>query len=165
MKTLATIKAVCEARGISEKLARSVLRQLGGGEAARDSLRDVARGGADAGFCGFTYYSDTVDFFRRNRAEVVALVERMASDLGEGVVDMVAGFQCLGGRDMKREHCGALDGRAAAHNRAVVAEFTPSVSRCLYGGRLTDEDTEVANALAWFALEEVARAFDDYENE
>lgn len=43
----------------------------------------------------------------------------------------------------------------------MLAEYLPSVSRCLYGGRLKDEDTDVANALAWFALEEVARAFEE----
>ena len=32
------------------------------------------------------------------------------------------------------------------------------IGECLYGGRLTDAHTQIANALAWFALEEVARA-------
>lgn len=39
-----------------------------------------------------------------------------------------------------------------------------SIARCLYGGRIrpgNDEDTQVANALAWFALEEVAQAIAD----
>lgn len=41
--------------------------------------------------------------------------------------------------------------------QTALAEYYPSVSRCLYGGRLTEDDNDVANALAWFALEEVGR--------
>lgn len=133
MKTTAT---VIDESGISAKLIRSVIRQLGD----RDSLRDVSRGGADAGFPGFTYYTDTSKFFRRNRADIVALVERMADDLGEEPVAMVAGFNCL-----EDDH-----------------DTRKSAAKCLYGGKLTDDDVLVENALAWFALEEVARAFCDY---
>ena len=74
MKT--TAKKVSERRGISEKLVRAVLRQLGGGSEAWDTLRDVCRGGADAGFCGFTWHKDTVGFFKRYRREIVALAEQ-----------------------------------------------------------------------------------------
>lgn len=86
--------------GIPLKLIRNVARQIGD----KDRLEDVARHGADAGYPGFTYYSDT---------------------------------------------------------GAAKAEYLPSVYRCLGGGRLTDEDDIVANALAWFAAEEVARALFD----
>jgi hypothetical protein len=130
-----TTKQASERSGISEALVRAVVRQLGG----RDYLADVARHGADAGFPGFMYYSDTVAFFKRNRAAILALVESMANDLGEEPLAMVAHFNCL----------------APADNQEKA-----SIARCLYGGRLTDDDTQVANALAWFALEEVARAFE-----
>lgn len=152
MKT--TAKQLAEKCGISERLIRGVLRQLGGGDEAWNSLRDVCSGGASGGFCGFTYYKDTVGFFKRYRAEIVELARSMADDLGEGVVEMVAGFNCLGGQGLKY---GASD-----HDRkAARAEYIDSAGRCIYGGRLTDEDTNVANALAWFALEEVARAAED----
>lgn len=143
--TRLTAKAVAERSGISERLIRGVLRQLGGGTEAWDSLRDVCRGGADAGFCGFTYYRDTVGFFKRYRREIVALAEQQAREFGENVAEMVAGFRCLG----------------------IKADDTigqSSVMRCLGGGRLRDggekgdQDDLVANALAWYALEEVARA-------
>lgn len=122
---------------ISPRLIRSVARTVG-----KDYLPDLARHGADGGFPGITYYRDTVAFFKRNRSAIVALVEDMASDLGEGPVDLVAGFRCLGGGRESRDR-----------------DLMASVSRCLYGGRLRDEDTHVANALTWFACEEVARAF------
>lgn len=126
--------------GISPKLCRAVIRQLGGDrDEALDTLRDVCRGGANAGFPGFTYYKDTSEFFRQNRSEIVVKVKQMASDLGEEPMDMVAGFGCL----------------------TDDAETRESIGRCLYGGRLTDDDTKAENALAWFALEEVARALAD----
>jgi hypothetical protein len=130
-----TTKQAIDRSGISPKLVRAVLRQLGGGKEAKETLADVARGGADAGFSGFTYYTDTVPFFKRNRAEIVALVESMAEQLGDEPLAMVKGFRCL-------------DADSA------------SIARCLYGGRLTDDDTYTENALTWFALEEVARAFE-----
>ena len=151
--TMKTVKEASERTGISEKLINSVIRQLGG----RESLADVCRGGADAGFSGFTYYSDTALFFKRNRKEIVELVQNMADDLGENPAEMVAGFQCLGGK--RSSGYGLESDREITRN--ILREYLPSVSRCLYGGRLTDDDTQVANALAWFALEEVARAFED----
>lgn len=151
-----TAKMVSENSGISEKLVRAVLRQLGGGAEAWDSLRDVAGHGADGGFGGFIYYTDTVGFFKRYRAEIVELARRMADDLGEGVVEMVAGFNCLGGQRL-RGRFGASD----SARKDALAEYIDSAGRCIYGGRLTDDDTNVANALAWFALEEVARAAED----
>ena len=145
MTTRLTAKAVSKRSGISERLIRGVLRQLGGGSEAWASLRDVCRGGADAGFHGFTYYRDTVGFFRRYRAEIVELAERQAQDFGQSVAEMVADFRCL---DI----------------RADDTIGQNSVLRCLGGGRLRDggeqgdQDDLVANALAWYALEEVARA-------
>lgn len=136
--------------GIDPALCRAVIRQIG----TREALEDVAKHGAGGGFPGFTYHSDTVPFFRRHRKAIVGLVERMADDLGENPADMVAGFQCLGGQQRRD----ALRGEPERNRREALREYLPSVSRCLYGGRLTDDDTQVANALTWFALEEVARA-------
>lgn len=148
-----TTKQVCEY--LPATLVRSVVRQIGG----KDYLRDVAEHGASGGFPGFTYYRDTVAFFKRHRADIVALVERMADDLGESPVEMVAGFGCIGGHAARSDY--DWQGNMTSERRNALREHFPSVSRCLYGGRLTDEDTTVANGLAWFALEEVARAFCD----
>ncbi len=133
-----TTKEVVENSNIPAKLVRAVVRQLGG----KESLGDIARHGIDGGFSGFIYYADTVAFFKRNRAEIAELARNMADDIGDRPMQLVAGFNCL--RD------------------SAPAEREASIARCLYGARLTDEDTEVANALAWFAGEEVARAFTDY---
>jgi hypothetical protein len=149
-----TIKIISERSGIPTRLIRAVLLQLGGGDDARESCRDIANYGVDGGFCGFTYYADTVKFFKAHRPDIVDLVNRMADDLGENPADMVAGFNCLGG---SRGVCVTTEQQKRELEQAK-REWLPSVSRCLYGGRLTDDDTQVANALAWFAAEEVARA-------
>ena len=128
-----TTAQVIEQTNIPASLVRSVVRQLGD----KESFRDIVRGGIDGGFRGFIYYSDTVAFFKRNREAIRDMAREQAQDFGQDVVSMVAGFRCLTDDYETRE----------------------SVARCLFGGRLTDDDTEVANALAWYAGEEVARAF------
>lgn len=147
-----TAQAIRESN-ISPRLIRAVLRQLNGD--AKNSLEDIANHGIDGGFHGFIYHKDTVAFFRRNRKEIVELVESMASELGEDPISVVIGFRCLGGRDLYQ---GSITER-----EKVRADYQASVGRCLYGGALSDKDLShhVANALAWFAGEEVARAFVD----
>ena len=134
-----TIKQVCEESIVPAKLVRAVVKQLGGGKEAIETLGDVYRHGADAGFCGFTYYTDTVRFYKRNRVDIVALAETMADDLGENVIEMVMNFGCLQ-LDKKDVHI---------------------IAKALYGDIKDDRVIEVVNALAWFSLEEVARAFYD----
>jgi hypothetical protein len=110
-------------------LQRAVIRRVG-----RDSLQDVANHGADAGYAGFTYYTDTCAFYAQHQTRIARMVEEMADDLGETPTGLVKGFRCLNG------------------------DYTESeIGRTLYGPR-RQHDTQIANALAWFALEEVARA-------
>jgi len=116
---------------MNKKLTRAVIRQLGG----RDYLEDVANHGASGGFPGFTYYSDTIAFFKRNRTEIIELVKEYSDEFGQGPISFVAGFNCLNDDPETRDEIG----------------------RAIYG-RLQSGDTNVPNALAWFALEEVARA-------
>lgn len=157
-----TAKQVAEHSGISERLIRGVLRQLGGGQDAWDSLRDAANHGADAGFCGFTYYSDTVGFFKQYRKDIAALAEQQASDCGENVSEMVASFGCLSGQELHELRAKHRYSEIPSHERQqALAEYLPSINRCLYGGRISSDDDIVANALAWFALEEVGRAAED----
>lgn len=123
----------------SHPLAGIVLAQLGGGQDAIQSARDAANHGAVAGFPGFTYYTDTQAFVRRNRKRIAECVEQMADDLGEGgAIQLVQSFNCL------------CDDKPSER----------AVSAALYGGRGDDPDelTQVENALAWFALEEVGHA-------
>ena len=117
-------------------LARAVKATVGS-----DYIEDLASHGADAGFPGITYYNDTIAFFKRHREDIVKLVNDSASELSEEPIVLVRSFRCLHGHSMN--------------------EITASIARCLYSERLSDSndslDYIVANALCWFACEEMAR--------
>ena len=118
-----------------KKLINAVKRQLG--EDWKEDLENVLRcsSGAAGGFRGFIYYSETTQFAKKNRKEIVKLLEEQAEDFGySGPIEMVRSFNCLKGFDATERE----------------------VARSLYG-RPTEEDTQILNALAWYALEEVAR--------
>ncbi len=115
---------------MNEKLIKAVKKQIGDTE----YLTDVTNNGANAGYPGFTYYSDTVKFFKQNRKEIVELVREMAEEFGESPLNFVAGFNCL----------------------KPKGEWEADIARASYG-RLESDDYIVPNALSWFALEEVAR--------
>lgn len=77
----------------SSTLRDAVLEQLGGGEEAEDSLKDVANHGAAGGYLGFTYTRDTVEFFDANEDAIMSLADDMAVSLGEkNVWTMIGGF-------------------------------------------------------------------------
>ena len=134
-------------------LQQAVVRQLGYDPKDLDDkdgelygiLSDVASHGADAGWSGFTYYHDTVKFTKADRKAIETLVREMADEWGQNPVDFIASFRCLDKDDP-----------------AIIE----AIGRFVYGGHFQDSkkcDSEtVYNALAWFALEETARALTDY---
>lgn len=128
------IKQAASDSSWSETIIRAVIRSLGD----KSYLSDIANHGVDGGFPGFTYYSDTVAFFRKHRKEITDNLLALADDMGEDPVKMVSSWRCVG------------------------PELARNVGQVVYGARLTDEHTIVANALAWYAAEEIARAMTDY---
>lgn len=140
MKTT-TQKAFIESSHIDGKLIRAVVRQMGGWGNFKESAQDVVNNGADCGFNGFIYYVDTMAFYAKNQQSVVALAERMAAEFGTTTGQLVAGFNCLNGDFTEYEIVNTLWGTKRKH------------------------ETQVANALAWFALEEVCRSFVDIQEE
>lgn len=114
------------------KLTRAVLRRVD-----REQLEDVARHGADAGWPGFTYYSDTVAFYKAHKAEILARAEEDAKEFGQDMIEMVRGFRCLGNNSKP--------------------DYSPTeIGEALFSGRGECADL-IRNAMAWYALEEVAR--------
>lgn len=134
MKTLGEF---VKASHIPGTLIRAVVRQLGGWNEFKDVAGDVATYGANAGFTGFIYHTDTVKFAEKNCKAILEMGKQLAADIGsEGVYSMVASFNCLDG-----------------YNADMVVD-------ALYN--TGDENhTEVMNALAWFALEEVCSNYTD----
>lgn len=123
---------------MNEKLIQAVKDQIEfDAEEYPEVFDDVCSSGADAGYTGFTYYSDTCQFFNDNKALIRELAKEEADDFGTSQIDLVKGFNCLKGNDWEDE-----------------------IGRALYG-RPEKDDCRVINALAWFALEEVAHYLTD----
>lgn len=134
--TVSTVPTLKAARAC-HPLAPAVLRQLGGGREAIQSAIDAANHGADGGFHGFCYYTDTEAFAKRNRRKIAEAIHELGRDLGEEDIQVVRGFNCLRSDEPHASVVAcALWGGSCASNRA-------------------DELLTVRNALAWFALEEV----------
>ena len=120
-------------------IAESVIEQSGGWESFTESAIDVSRYGANCGYSGFIYYSETCGFYDANKKAIIRLLSDTDSDFGTSVVDMVSGFACLSDIDK-------------SDIEAILFGFDPS-DEC--------SETQVKNALAWFALETVCF---DYAN-
>lgn len=122
---------------IPATLIRSVVRQCGGWDEFKETAQDIASHGADAGFGNFIYYSDTLAFTKRNREYIVELLHDQSADFGfDNIYSMISNFGCL---------CGDYSAEEIAES--------------FY--RDNDARTQVYNALAWYALEEVARTVVD----
>ena len=134
------IKQMAE-RGIDERLVRAAVKQSGGMQSFLEDMHNIVNHGVNGGFHGWIYYSETVKFAEKHKAHILELAEEMASDFGTGVFEMIAGFNCLG--------------------KGYTAS---SVARAIYE-RDHEDHTQVMNALAWFACEEVARAAYDIATE
>jgi hypothetical protein len=129
-----TLKNFIENSGIDTKLIRAVVRQSGGWKSFQDMAPDISKHGIAGGFGGWIYYTETCQFYAKNKSLIVELFEYQSKEYGyQSAQDMVKSFRCLD---------------------ATLSE----ISYTLYGNK-RQHDTQVANVLAWFAVEEVARAF------
>lgn len=134
-----TIKSFCEFSNINSNLIRAVIRQSGGWLAFQESAPDITKHGIAGGFGGWIYYNETCQFYAKNQSLIVDLIERWANDINLAPISFVAGFRCLD------------------------AEDGQNIGKTLYGNK-RQHDTIVANALAWFAAEEVVRSFVDWSD-
>jgi len=134
-----TIREFCNKSNIDHGLIRAVIRQCHGFSSFKEIAPHVVAHGADAGFGKFIYYTDTVAFYGRNRAAINRMAADIASDIGEGgAIDLIASFDCIKG------------------------DFTvEEIAATMYGDK-SRMDTQIANALAWFALEEVSISLDSH---
>ena len=131
-----------KATNINPKLTAAVIRQFGGWENFQEKAHDVANYGIDGGYCGFTYYAETVAFAKKHKKLIIENVKQLADDVGENFTKVIAGFNCL-------KNSGITDG---------------DVMLALMSSRSFDEDVlqQVYNALAWYAGETVAHEYADY---
>ena len=131
-----TLKEFTEQSGLNGSLVRHVVKQMGGWDSFKESAQDVANNGINGGFHGFIYYKDTVPFAKRNKTLILDLAKEQAADFGsESIYSMIAGFNCL---KMQADEVAE-----AIHNSH------------------SDLRTQVYNALAWYAGEEVCHRYSD----
>ena len=126
---------------MNNQLQNNIIEQLGynlDGSDADDLmtyLGDVNNSGADAGYNGFTYYTETEKFFDDNRNEILSTLVDISDEMGTNVMESLASFRYL--KDMER-----------------------SIENFLLGLECDEADeVTIKNSLAWFALEEFAATY------
>ena len=133
MKTIEELK---ENSNMDENLIEAVVDQFGGWESFIECAEDVTSHGIEGGFGGFTYYSDTVEFTEKNLDSILEMGKEMADSFGsDNIFTLISGFNCLD-------------------------ESPEEVAEAIYNAD-SDNRTQVFNALAWFAGEEVCRNYSD----
>lgn len=135
------MKTLIADSSIPATLARAVVKNMGGWDSFKESAQDVVDHGAACGFGNFIYYTDTVAFTTKNRKAIAAYAAEQSKEIGyKDEIEMILSFNGL------------------QHDDLTSAD----IARALYG-RLTDDDKKatIYNALAWYALEEVAWAYCD----
>jgi len=126
------------------RLIKAVLDQLGmlGDDEPADetSLEDIANHGINGGFSGFVYYADTAQFYADNQELIRDQLKEEAESYGSGsAISLIMSFNCIDGETTEDE-----------------------VGETLYS---LNHDQQVANCLAWYAAETVARDYMDIKEE
>jgi hypothetical protein len=115
-----------------------------------ESLKDLssqlvtcAKHGADAGFPGFTYYQDTIHFFKHNRKDIVTNIGHTAAETGmDIIIKMVQSFGVF---------------------RYDTPPASGQVGKALWdSAHIYDELTTLYNVFAWYALEEISHIWYRY---
>lgn len=126
-------------------LTMAVYNQLGcdSADEFREVCSDICSHGMEAGFGSFIYTKDCAEFFTANRDAIIGRIKSDYRDCGcESVVDMIKGFNCL--------------------KNAWCDEYEFAAYRLLSGGHpQTGDEYRIAEVLAWYAAEEVAREIVD----
>ena len=131
-----------KAANINPKLTGAVIRQFGGWEDFKEKAPDVANHGINGGFCGFTYYDETIAFAKKHKKLIIENIMQFADEFGESFTKVIAGFNCL-------------KNTGIAENDVMLALMSP---------RSCDDFVlqQVYNALAWYAGETVAHEYTDF---
>jgi hypothetical protein len=135
-------KQVLTERPEYKTLINGVLNNLGG----MSYIEDVNSHGASAGFGNFIYYNDTHKFAMRYRKLIVKLLQEQADDFGHEIVEMVS-------------HFGTFRDRSGNGKSTMDNDDKMELYKYIGGGKC--EQSTITNLMAWYALEEVCRMFED----
>lgn len=124
----------------------AVINQLGFETLDKDAaqtLQDVIRSpyGAEAGFTGFIYYSETTEFFNTHKDLIMDQLLQDRFDIGyNSLTEMLASFNCF----------------------ADIEEYNIEAFLINSDDEENDDQTTLKNGLSWYALETVCRQL-EYE--
>jgi 1-aminocyclopropane-1-carboxylate deaminase/D-cysteine desulfhydrase-like pyridoxal-dependent ACC family enzyme len=118
----------------SKQMINAIIHYLGGTE----SIEDIINNGADSGFSGFIYTKDCVKFWKKYKKDILKLLESVSDNLGQSAVTTVKDFEYIKNSNYTENE----------------------IAKALYG-KYNQEYDYIYNTMAWFALEEVARWFED----
>jgi len=122
------------------RLINAVLDQLSIGDDGGGTLEDIANHGIDGGFSGFVYYAETAQFYADNQELIRDQLKEDAESYGsDSAISLVMSFNCINEETTEDE-----------------------VGETLYS---LNHDQQVANCLAWYAAETVARDYMDIKEE
>ena len=124
-----------EQSNIDSKLIDAVIKQIGGWTSFKEKASDITNSGASGGIRGFIYYSETIKFAENNRSFIKALLQTQVDECGDTFGNMLGNFNCL--------------------------KISESEAYEAFYDKEDDNYISVYNAMAWFALEEVARSYCD----
>ena len=141
-----------ENSSFSKKTVNNVIRALGyplhgsGGIFIELSaeFENCAEHGANVGFGGFTYYNETISFYKANRQDIISHMEQTADEFGTDIISMVQGFGVF---------------------RNSGKPTTGEVGKALWGIVNNPDLASLYNVFAWYALEEVSRTWYRYLEE
>jgi hypothetical protein len=131
-----TVNKVIEALGYPLTGSGDILKELSA------ELVNCAEYGADINISGFISYNETVPFFKENRTAIASHIERTAEESGTDIFSLVQSFGVF--RNSEKP--------------------TPSeIGKALWDSSQTYPDLKILyNVFAWYALEEVSRAWYSY---
>lgn len=124
---------------MNKQLEKAVLKQIG--VSKKEFINNVSDYmDASGGISGFIYYSDTHKFTMDNQTEIIEFLEDMASEFGQEVGEMVAGF-------------GVFRGEMDYQDKKDLYSFL--------SGSKNVEQGAVTNVLAWLCVEQLAYLLDN----
>lgn len=130
-----TLRDFIKYSSIDAGLIRAAVRQSGGWESFQEIVPYIKDHGILGNFSGWIYYNETCQFYAKNQGIIVALIEEWANDSNLSSIDFVASFRCCSDK--------------------------ASAGRTLYGNK-RQHDTQIADGLALFAVEDIVRSFVDW---
>ena len=121
---------------MNKKLINAVAKQMGGMINLKDHAGDIYNYGAAGGVTGFNYFTETEAFAKKNHALIMELLSEFADDAGINGLEILSGFNCF---------------KHMTDSEIFDGLMNPK----------SEDRTTIYNGLAWFALEEAARSFEN----